>query len=540
VSRRSTAREAPIAGNPRAPTRLPRATPRNERRHRFLTLVVLMGLVALLAGRANAQESELVSTRHEIRIGDRTIPYIARTGYIGVRDNETGEAHGNVFFISYSLETGPGAAPRPLTFLWNGGPGSNSVLVHLVGFGPRRIRDDAAVAGAVHGPGVRAEGGIGEPGIEDNPDTWIEATDLVFVDPVGTGFSRPTKAEYASEFYSVLRDIAATTEFVRVYRTRFDALNRPVFLAGESYGVWRAAGVAEALVANGQSVSGVILISGGIPVGPVASDAERTAMFVPNRTATAFYHERLGPDLQRDRTGTLRQAEQWARNVYAPALERGVALGDRDRDSIIAGLARFTGVGASDIDRQTLAMTSPAFRSVLLRDRGLMLARYDMRITAQETVPGRAILVRRYLQQELGFNTDLAYQGLETGWSAGARPQSVGARWEWDQAPPGAQPSSAGSGDGPPGGAQPWLRRAMTIDPSMVAFIAAGLYDSLNGCADNAWTVEHVDPALRANFTTGCYEGGHMMYDGPQARRALARDVAVFISRAMERHAASR
>ncbi|MEZ4416993.1 MAG: peptidase S10 [Gemmatimonadota bacterium] len=479
--------------------------------------VVAAAQLGPVAG-VNGQEHELRTTQHQIDVAGRTLRYTAHAGFIPIRDNGTGEIHGQIFFVSYSLDDGEPSSQRPLTFAWNGGPGSNSVLVHLVGFGPRRLSEV--------GP---------RPSLVDNPDTWLPSTDLVFVDPIGTGFSRPARAEYADEFYNVLGDIDAVAEFIRVYRTRFDALHRPLFLAGESYGVWRAAGVAEKLTAAGQPVTGVMLISGGIPLGPVATAEQRTAMFVPNRTAAAFHHGKLPAELQRDLPDAVRQAERWARNVYAPALARRDALGTAERDEVIADLARFTGIDPASIDPTTLSMSSPEFRAALLRDEGRTAGRYDMRVTEAAEPTVRPVLVRRYLQNELEFATDLAYQGLEAGYSAGEAPPSVGARWGWNQAPPGAPPSNAGSGDGPPGGAQPWLRRAMDLDPALVAFVAAGLYDSLNSCADNAWIVEHIEPRLRANITTGCYPGGHVMYDGSEARRALAADVATFIAAAAAR-----
>ena len=485
---------------------------------RAVLFIAALGAVAVAV---HSQEPELVTTRHQVTVAGTPLAYTARAGLLAIRDNGTGEPHGHVFFVAYTVTPPPGAPPRPLTFVWNGGPGSNSVLVHLVGFGPRRIRgtDDPAVGERV------------APVIEDNPDTWLDATDLVFVDPIGTGFSRPASPKYGAEFYSVLGDIASIAELVRVYRTRFDAHDAPLFLAGESYGVWRAAGVAEALEARGQKVAGVVLISGGIPFGPIASDAARTAMFVPGRSAAAFYHRRLAAGLQRDLASTLKEAEAWAIGTYLPALEHRETLTGAERDGIARTLATYTGVDAASVDRATLAMSSPQFRSVLLQDRHLTLGRYDMRLTGPAPALDRSTVVTRYLRNELGFKTDLAYQGVETGYSS-APPggdESVGARWDWNQAPLGAPVASAGSGDGPPGGSQPWLRRAMTMDSTLRAFVAAGLYDSLNGCADNAFIIAHIEAPFRASISPGCYGGGHMMYDVAAARRELKRDVAAFI-----------
>ncbi|MGH9884878.1 MAG: S10 family serine carboxypeptidase-like protein, partial [bacterium] len=398
-------------------------------------------------------------------------------------------------FVSYTLDRAAGGAPRPVTFVWNGGPGANSTTVHFVGFGPRRLRsaDDPS-----HPQPVAA-------GLYDNDATWLEFTDLVFVDPVGTGFARPSKPEYAGEFFNTLGDLASTAEFLRLYLTRLDLLMSPVFLAGESYGTWRASGAAEWLAKKGIDVAGVLLISGGIQMGKVSPDAVRTALFVPSRTATAFFHKKLVPELQRDEQGTLAEVRKWALTEYAPAWERRDSLSEPERDRIIGQLARYTGVDPSTIDRKALAMTSPQFTGALLRDRSLTLGRYDMRVTqaaggrgggggdAGEGQSRNAIIID-YLRGDLQFKTDLTYQGLETGYSSAAtgRGGGPGSQWNWNQGVTAmttgeasatrAGAASVGSGDGPPGGSQPWLRRAMALNPGLKVFIAAGLYDSLNGC----------------------------------------------------------
>ena len=480
------------------------------------------------AGALRAVEPQLATSHHQIRANGQTLRYTARAGLIPIRNNDAGENHANIFFVAYTLDRDAAQPPRPLTFLWNGGPGASSSLVHLSGFGPRRIKsaDDPVASPAP------------TPEIEDNEATWLDATDLVFVDPVGTGFSRPVKTEYAAEFYSTLGDIASVAEFIRVYRTRFDAWDAPLFLVGESYGTWRAAGVAEALEKRGQHVAGVILISGGIQMGPVSPDAVRVALFAPSRAAAAFYHHKLAPELMRDEQATLKEVEKWALAEYAPAWERRNQLTDAERDRIIAQLARFTGVDASAIDRKTLAMTSPQFTEALLREQNLALGRYDMRLKgpAPATDAARNTLILHYLREELQFKTDLAYQGLEEGFSPTAPTlgSGIGSRWAWDQLDrqQTTAVSNVGSGDGPPP-AQPWLRRAMTLDPALKVFLVAGLYDSLNSCADNNYLVAHIQPPeFSRNVTQGCYRGGHMMYDTKEARDSLKRDAAAFIRNA--------
>jgi carboxypeptidase C (cathepsin A) len=492
----------------------------------LISILILLAVVFAPATSAPAVESlddQIVTTRHQIKVGQKILRYTARAGLLPIRRNETGEIHGQMFFIAYLLDRSPNEPPRPLTFLWNGGPGANSTLVHLSGFGPKRIKssDDPAET-----PDCECE-------LEDNQTTWFDQTDLVFVDPIGTGFSRPTKAEYGAEFYNTLGDIASVAEFVRFYLTRYDAWDAPLFIGGESYGVWRAAGVAEALAQRGRKVAGVILISGGVPVGPVISEEMRTALFIPTRAAAAFFHKKLPPDLQTDLPNTLEKAETWARKEYAPALARRYKLSESERQTTLEQLARFIGIDASLIDRQTLIVARRQFAEQLLRDRKQALGRFDTRQIAGAMSSPRAerdLVINKYLRSTLKFKTDLAYQGIEEGFSpnTGARVLSVGARWNYNQGPP-PPPGAPPNTDAPPGGSQPWLRRAMAIDPSLKAFVAAGLYDSLNSCAGNAHLVSQLEPELKSNITARCYEGGHMMYESHGPRRQLKRDIGKFI-----------
>jgi carboxypeptidase C (cathepsin A) len=519
-------------------------TPRLRRDRLFLAVAAVVALTSVAPAQqaATFHEPTLATTSQSVRVNGSTLSYTARVGLIPIRHNDTGEVRGHFGFVSYALDRAPGQAPRPVIFLWNGGPGSDSTTVHFTGFGPRRIRtpDDPA-----HPTPVTTE-------LYDNEATWLTFADLVFVDPVGTGFARPTKAEYSADFYNTLGDIASTAEFIRTFRTRFDLFASPIFLAGESYGTWRAAGAAEILEQRGIRVAGVILISGGLAMGQAAPDAIRTALFVPARTATAFYHKALAPELLRDEAQTLKEAQAWALDTYAPAWEQRASLGDADRDRIVAGLAKYTGIPAAGIDRANLSMTSPQFTSTLLKDRGVTLGRYDMRIlqgagaggggaaVGAASGPWRSAIILRYLRDDLGFKTDLTYQGQESGWSPApsGRGGGPGSRWVWNQgesplasgtdAARGANRAAVGSGDGPPGGSQPWIRRAMALNPRLRLFVAAGQYDSLNSCADNTWTVAHLDAAVTRRVTLGCYAGGHMMYDTKPARAKLKEDVAAF------------
>ena len=469
-------------------------------------------------------DDQIVTTRHQVKLGQRVLKYTANAGRLPIRSNDTGEIHGNMFFVAYTLDRSPSETKRPLMFLWNGGPGANATLVHLAGFGPKRVKSNDDPTGP---PDCECE-------LEDNQTTWLDQADLVFVDPIGTGFSRPTRPEYGEEFYSTLGDIASVTEFVRVYLTRFDAWEAPLFLTGESYGVWRAAGVAEALEQRNIKVAGVILISGGVGAGSsVIPDEMRTAMFIPTRATTAFYHKKLPQDLQSDLAGSVQKAEVWARTQYGPALLKRDSLTDSERKAIVTQLSRFTGLDSSLIDPKTLIVARQQFAEELLRDQKKVLARFDTRLTTTQenrSNLARNLVILKYLRNTLQFKTDLPYQGIEDGFlpNSGGRPFSVGNRWNYNQGPPpaaGTPPST----DAPPGGSQPWLTRAIKLDPKMKALVAAGMYDSLNSCPGNAYLIDQLEPAVKRNIIAKCYEAGHMMYNTQGPRQQLKQDITTFI-----------
>jgi carboxypeptidase C (cathepsin A) len=457
-------------------------------------------------------DETVVATSHILALPDGPLRYEARTGRIPIRHDETGEVRGRIFFTAYRAQPRDGAV-RPITFIWNGGPSVSSLLLHTEMFGPRRLEGDSFVA---------------------NAETLLTHSDLVFYDPVGTGFSRPERAELADEFYSTIGDFAATAEFIRAYRARFAADDQPLFLAGESYGTWRAAGVAEMLVEAGVPIAGLLLISGGIP-GSGMSPAFSDAMFVPARTAAAFHHGRLAPELMRDRQAAIGQAAAWARNVYLPALERIDSLDAEERERIAGDLARFTGISGEAVDRSTLVVPNRTFLRTFLGESGDTLDTFDMRLVAGgETPSGRAEAVGRYLRRDLGYATDLSYIGIETGYMPRPGPDrsSIGSRWSYNHVEITPEMIARAQAGGGPPGSQPWLQRAMRADRTIRVFVAAGRYDSLNMCEGNLDMVARLEADLARRFTNICYEGGHMMYRDPAERERLATDARAFISQA--------
>ena len=357
-------------------------------------------------------DEPIAVTQHQIRTSKGILDYEARAGRLAIRSEETGEVRGYIFFVAYVVKST--GKVRPITFAWNGGPTVSSDFIHMDGLGPRRRTGTAMV---------------------DNPDTLLADSDLVFYDALETGFSRPAKPEFAAEFLNLQGDVAATAEFIRVYRTRFRALEQPLFICGESYGVFRAAALADVLTDRGVKLTGTMLVSGDIPNIP-QTVAFYDAMHVPARTAAAFFHKRLAPDLMQDREATLREVNQWAMQVYRPALENKEHLSDAERDKIAAELARYIGMRPEQVDRQTLVVHAQRYLSEFLgTDMVKTLSVYDMRKIGNDLDRGPPSILDHYMRDELGYNTDLTYNTTEQGYTPtpGHPSRTSGAQFYYNQ-----------------------------------------------------------------------------------------------------------
>ena len=493
---------------------------RRPTRFRVLILTLACGLLESLQGsmaRADVMplvsgDESIISTAHQIKTAKGVLKYEARAGRLPIRNDETGEVRGYIFFVAYIEKT---AGPlRPLTFIWNGGPTANSLLVHTEMFGPRRLE---------------------HTGFVDNAETLLAMSDLVFMDPVGTGFSRPARPEYDREFLSTLGDFAATAEFIRAYRARFHSEHQPLFLAGESYGTWRVNGATEILVARGVNVRGAILISGGIPGSQMPFEFT-DAMYIPARTAAAFFHHKLAPELLQDRAATLKEVNDWITAAYLPALEHRDSVSEADRGRVVADLARFTGVRPQQINAKTLVMSNRDYLHGLFEgDPVKVLNTYDMRISGSEHEdPGRKGFISDYLREELGYSSDLAYTDLEEGYmpSPGPARRSTGERWVYDHTDVTPDLLARMQAGGGPPNSQPWLQNAMRVERHLRVFVAAGRYDSLNMCEGNLRMAAKLEDDLSRRFSNHCYEGGHMMYRDQPTRLQLSEDIGRFITEA--------
>ena len=503
-----------------------------------LSLSLAPGLVAgqtpdVFLGSGFSEEDGIVTTQHEITLDGRTLEYTARAGLIPIRDNDTGEAHARMYFISYSLEDGHNDPPRPLTFLWNGGPGSSSSLVHLLGFGPKRINSD------------------GE--LQPNDGTWLETSNLVFVDPIGTGYSRPLKEEYAAEFYQNHGDAESVAEFIRVYLTRAAAWDAPLFLAGESFGVERATRVVDILQRKGIPVTGMMLIGLVPQLAPIAEEIE-AALALPTYAATAFHHERLDNELQRDFDATLREAETWSLEQYAPAIARHKILGDEELSSLLAGLARLTGVderilGGGAVG-SNLTLGLGAFAQTLLAEQGLVVGHYDSRMTGMRdttqimydptTDPSLKTMfdevpVIRYMRDELGYESDLRYQGPFGG--SYPPPESfrgdwMSMRWDWSGPSLGSGPPQVDDQTSDP---MPAVERIMRADKNLRVYTSCGYYDLVCSYAVIDHMKDLLDPSLASRVTVRTYHGGHAIYLDDKVRLQMQADVTSFIREAVHK-----
>jgi carboxypeptidase C (cathepsin A) len=505
---------------------------------RRLHSLIVAALICVLPAIASAQstispimtgDEPIVITTHRIQTPDGPLDYEARAGRLAIRVDETGEVHGHVFFVAYVVKNR--GANRPLTIAWNGGPTVPSIYVHTEFLGPRLVTPK---------------------GFVDNPLTLLRSSDLVFYDPVQTGFSRVAKPEFAPEFFNMKGDIAVAAEFVRAYRARFDAQTQPLFLLGESYGVWRAGAVAQFLAERGLKVTGLIFVSGGFPSITMPMTFWK-AMNVQGRTATAIHYKRLAPELLRDPIATAKASDAWVRSTYLPALNRIEALQEPEREAIASSLARYTGYPADKIDRRTLVIsTNDYLKGFFAGDPARELADVDTRVFGEEKQPPeRHLYISKYLRRELGYATDLGYTGqlgygsdlgyraLEAGYvpTPGPARRSSGRQWTYNQSDTAQAALAEGISDGELGhmfnANPPWTQAAMKLLPEMRVFVALGRYDPTNVCEGQVLAIETLPADQQRRIVTHCYDGGHMMFRDYAARVKISDDLAGFVSSAI-------
>lgn len=435
-----------------------------------------------------------------------TLKYTATAGYLPLLDGQgpdkLGKAKANVFSIAY-VETGYGTGgnpARPVTFAFNGGPGSSSVWLHMGAIGPKRI---------VFGPDGQRPAPPYE--VADNVLSWLPFTDVVFIDPVSTGYSRASEGEDPRQFHGLDEDARAIAEFIRLWLVRNNRWNSQKYLAGESYGTTRACQLAGELQGrHGIDLAGIVLISPILNFATARFDLDNDLpypLFLPSYTAAAFHHKKLAAPYDQDLTKTLREVEAFALNEYTVALVKGDALTSDQRAAIASKLSAYTGLSTEYIQRADLRITQSAFCKELLRGQSKTIGRFDARYTGSdrrdvgegpEFDPSYAAIlgpftasVNMHLRQTLKFESDTGYEIL------------TGAVNPWN----------FGGGNQYPSVAER-LRSAMSQNPRLRVLAACGYTDLATPYFAVTHTINHLslDPAIRGNIQQTYYQAGHMMY----------------------------
>jgi carboxypeptidase C (cathepsin A) len=440
--------------------------------------------------------------------------YQAAVGMLPLKD-ECGGTDAGIFYTAYTKSSAD-KATRPLIFTFNGGPGSSSVWLHLGAVGPKRVA-------------MLPDGGMPAPPFRlvDNEHSWLEHADLVFIDPVGTGYSRAAKKDGSKAYWSLEGDLDSISEFIRLFLTRYQRWSSPLFLAGESYGTTRAAGLAGKLIDLGVAFRGIILVSSILNFQTARFNKGNDLpyiLFLPTYTATAWFHGKLAYATLAE---ALKEAAEFAAGDYTLALSKGDLLTGQDREAIISRMADLTGLSREHLDQTDLRVNIHRFCKELLRTEKRTVGRLDSRFkgideiavseSPQHDPAMTAIMspytamINDYLRGTLGWETDVPYYVFNPG--------QLWKDWSYGDA-----------GQGHPDTSEA-LRSAMSKNPWMKVFVASGYYDLATPYFATEYTLAHMglDPSLRTNIEVAYYEAGHMMYIDESCLAQLKTDVARFI-----------
>lgn len=460
----------------------------------------------------------LATTTHTVSTGKTSIKYSTTAGRL-ILKNDSGQERAQIFFIAYEKK-GEKHKTRPVTFAFNGGPGSSSVWLHLGALGPRRVH-------------LNPDGSVPPAPVSlvDNEYTWLAFTDIVFIDPVGTGYSRAIDEKKEKEFYSFKDDIASVGDFIRLYLTRYDRWLSPKYIAGESYGTTRAVGLIDYLHRqHGVSLNGVLLISPVIDFNTISFSQSNDlpyVLFLPTYAAAAWYHKKISTD-EKSLEDLLPAVQDWTLRDYITALAQGDALERHQKDAAVAAMSRYTGLSRDYITKNNLRVYFGRFCKELLRDQRLVIGRMDARMTMSDTdgagevassdpslerlVGSFAGAMNHYVRTELKFRDDTPYTYLN---------HAAGRAWNWKSGMQHEQGYVSLSQS---------LGEAMHMNNHLRVFIAAGYYDLATPYFATRYTVNHLqlDESLKDHVVLRSYHAGHMMYTEHASLQQLTRDVAAF------------
>lgn len=466
------------------------------------------------------------TTHHTVTVGGRPIAYTARAGTIALHD-ANGDETARMFSVAYTAD-GADPGSRPVTFVWNGGPGSSTMWLHMGSFAPLRVAVPSD--GTAPAPGTR---------LGPNAESLIDTTDLVFIDAVGTGYSRITGKGTPKMFYGVDEDAQAFATFVRDWATENDRWGSPKFLFGESYGTLRAAITVDRLQRSGMAINGVVLLSSALDFNALDSgqgpgEDQQFINVLPTEAAVAWYHHRVAgnpPDLAR----FVDEVRGFASGPYADALMRGDGLDAATRRAIVAKLHVYTGLDEAYIERANLRIDPSRFEHALNGRAGIATGRLDGRYqgpeldrtgdtTAYDPTSDDALTgafnaaFNRYVRDDLNYRSDRPY--LPTNYPV------VGRHFNYRRTNTIVAPNGARD-----------LRAALTKNPYLRVFSANGYFDLATPFYGTEYTLNHLglDPSLRSHVEYGFYPSGHMIYLNDDARRALKSDLVRFYREASGR-----
>ncbi len=481
---------------------------------------------ATAAAEAAAAKEEWSVTEHSVRIGAQTIPYKASAGTTLLK-NDKGEPTGLLYSVAYTRTDVKDLTHRPVSFLYNGGPGSATMWLHMGAFGPRHV--------VTNDPNFT---GPAPYKLADNSESLLDKTDLVFIDAMGTGYSRAAGKAQEKDFYGVDEDAAAFGQFIVTYLSRNDRWNSPKFLIGESYGTFRSAVLGNLLQQRyNVHLNGICLISSVLDLSTLTfapGDDRPFVYYLPSYAAVAWYHKVL-----KNRPGNLEtfldEARQYARGEYAAALFNGARLSAAEKAAVAKKLSYFTSLNEDYLLKANLRVNLAQFNVELQRGRGLTSGRIDARFTghtvdllaefAQGDPEGPAVggaftaMINSYNHNELKFGMDKQYNNTAPG---------ANGAWNWNRQQGGrfGFPSAPNS--------QNDLLQAMITNPKLLVQVENGYYDMATPFFETEFTMEHLGlPAdLQKNVKLNYYNAGHTMYLHDEDRVNLYNHVAAFIDRA--------
>lgn len=459
---------------------------------------------------------KFVTTEHSFQVAGETVDYTATAGRLVMQTDEL-DPKAEVFFVSYTRKTDD-ATKRPITFCFNGGPGSSSVWLHLGMLGPKIIEfpDDASLLRPPYH-------------LDENHQSLLDITDLVFIDPVSTGYSRPAKDVNKRDFHGYNEDVRSVGQFIHDYTTQFERWLSPKLILGESYGGLRVAGLSGYLRDHYKmELNGAIVISGAINFQTLRfspSNDVPDVCFLPTYAATAWYHKQLDDELQSlPLEKVVARAEKFAYSRYAPALLKGTSISDKERKQVAKGLSRLTGLSEDYVLAANLKISMQRFGKELLREEELTIGRFDSRYagidrdSAGETpefdASGAAIFgpftacLNDYMRRDLNYKERRVYEILTSN----------------------VHPWSYKPFEGRYVDASETLRGAMAANPSFKLFVACGYYDLATPHFAMEYTIDHMglSPERSKNLTIKHYEGGHMMYIHQPSLKQLRLDLVEF------------